>query len=44
MKSYAAMWVVLGFLALIGLATWCTKNPNCLWALLLFPKIEIEDK
>jgi hypothetical protein len=40
MRNLAISLVYLGFFALIGVATYITKDANCLFALLLTPRLK----
>lgn len=39
----AVVIIVLAYLAVISFAVWWTKNPNCLWALLLIGSFKSSD-
>lgn len=39
MKNLNFAIIYVGFFALIGFCVWYTKNPGCLWALVLTPSM-----
>ena len=43
MRHIGIALVYLGFFGLIAFSIWYTKNPHCLWALLLAPSYEYDD-